>query len=101
MGDTPQIEPFEEWAIVDLFGHQRIAGKVTTQNLGSATFVRVDVYKNGKVAFTRFFNPAAIYGIAPVGKAEAIAVAASCDPDPVKAYELERRALPGRLYEDT
>ncbi len=36
-------EKLELNAVVELFGHQRIAGKVTEQTVGSATFVRIDV----------------------------------------------------------
>ncbi|MDD2657785.1 MAG: hypothetical protein PHD04_03970 [Candidatus Pacebacteria bacterium] len=34
---------FDEWAIIDLFGHQKIAGRVSEQQIGGASFVRVDV----------------------------------------------------------
>lgn len=87
---------FDEWAVLDLFGHQRIAGHVTNQNVGSATFVRVDVpTKDGKaVAFTRFFNPSAIYSVSPVSKPVAVAVAQTIDAQPVQAWDLPaRRAL--------
>jgi hypothetical protein len=40
MADKP--ETFEEWALLELFGHQRLAGRVTEQQLGGASFVRVD-----------------------------------------------------------
>lgn len=36
-------QPFESWALVELFGHQRIAGHVTEQQIGGCQFVRVDV----------------------------------------------------------
>ena len=32
----------EMWAVVGLFGHTRVAGKVTTQALGGACLLRVD-----------------------------------------------------------
>jgi len=35
--------PAQQWAIVELFGHQRIAGAISEQQLAGATFVRVDV----------------------------------------------------------
>jgi hypothetical protein len=34
---------FDGWAIVELFGHQKIAGFVTTQYFGTACMFRVDV----------------------------------------------------------
>ena len=38
-----KTETFEHWCIVELFGHQRIAGKVSEQTIGGGAFVRVDV----------------------------------------------------------
>lgn len=36
-------EKFEQFAVVELFGHQIIAGKVSEQVIGGQGFVRVDV----------------------------------------------------------
>jgi hypothetical protein len=59
-------EVFESWAIVELFGHQQTAGKVTEQTIGGQGFVRVDVPTVGtNQGFTRFFGPGAIYSIIP------------------------------------
>jgi len=55
---------FEAWAIVELFGHQRIAGKLTEQSIGGAHFVRVDVPDvDGRSGFTKLYTQGAIYGI--------------------------------------
>ncbi len=40
---TAEAEQFESWAIVELFGHQKIAGKLTEQTIGGCHFIRVDV----------------------------------------------------------
>lgn len=54
-------------ALVELFGHQRIAGKVSEQVIAGVGFIRVDVPETiRKPAYTRFFNPSAVYGITPV-----------------------------------
>lgn len=51
-------------AVVELFGHQKMAGKVTEQSIGPSTFVRIDVPEtNHQPAFTRLLNPSAIYAI--------------------------------------
>ena len=60
---------FEEWAVLELFGHQRLAGLVSEVQLGGASFVRVDVPEDGKKKgwkLTKMYNPSAIYSIAPV-----------------------------------
>lgn len=60
-------EKIELFAIVELFGHTRISGKVTDQSIGGSTFVRVDVPDTSvQPKFTRFLNPSAIYAINPV-----------------------------------
>lgn len=35
------MEKFEEWAIIDLFGHQKIAGRISEQQIGGSSFVHV------------------------------------------------------------
>lgn len=60
------LEKLELFAIVDLFGHQRLAGKVTEQTVGSSTFVRIDVPETkSQPKFSRLVNPTAIYAINP------------------------------------
>lgn len=80
----------EQWAVVDLFGHQRIAGKVSEQTFGSGALVRVDVPECGdRPGFTRLFGNGAIYSISFVDEALARKVAATLRPEPVQPYELE------------
>jgi hypothetical protein len=55
-------EKFEAWAIVELFGHQRVAGKLAEQTVGGETFIRVDI-PQGESAYTRLFGKGAIYCI--------------------------------------
>ena len=59
-------EPFDEWAIVELFGHQKVAGKVTAQTIGGTQFIRVDVPEIKSIdlpKMTKFYQPGAIYTI--------------------------------------
>jgi len=41
--DAPQQARFEGWAIVDVMGHQRYVGFVTTEAYGQAVLFRIDV----------------------------------------------------------
>jgi len=41
--ETPQITKFEGWAVVEMFGHQKEIGYVTTQYFGSACLFQCDV----------------------------------------------------------
>jgi hypothetical protein len=34
---------FDQWCIVELFGHTKIAGKVSEAQIGGQSFIRVDV----------------------------------------------------------
>lgn len=59
IGGIVNQERFEEWAILELFGHQRFAGRVSEALIGGAPFVRLDVPEaNGVPGFTRFFGTA-------------------------------------------
>lgn len=72
---------FEIWAVVDLFGHTKVAGKVSEQQLGGKGFIRIDVPATpSQPEHTRFYGPAAIYSIIPVDEQVARAVAAQLYP---------------------
>ncbi len=84
---------FDCFCIVELFGHARIAGRVTEQVIGGQGFVRVDVpalpkdrYNEETPAFTRFFGPGAIYSITPVDEETMIRAAQSMRVAPVNVY---------------
>jgi len=63
--ETP--EKFESWAIVELFGHNQIAGKCSEQNIAGTNMLRIDVPETSKnSAFTRLLGHGAIYAINPV-----------------------------------
>lgn len=66
---------FDSWAIVELFGHQKIAGRVSEQPMAGTTFLRVEVPEtNRSAAYTRLFGAGAIYGITPCTEEEATSI---------------------------
>ena len=82
-------DSFDQWAIVELFGHQRIAGRVTEAQVGGCQFVRVDVPAvDENEAFTRLLGQGAIYAINIVSEDVARAAAASYRSVPVSTYEI-------------
>ena len=84
---------FESWALVELFGHQKIVGKVTEASLAGGAFIRVDVPAvDGNPAFTRFYGPGAIYSINPVTEEIAKDLLTQYRNVPVKSYELTKLA---------
>lgn len=103
--NTVQTEQqaFEQWAVIEIFGHQRIAGKVSEQAIGGCAFVRVDVpdlpektvdhYGTPKVmppiaGYTKLYGNGAIYSMTFVDEAIAKAAAAELRVMPVDSYTL-------------
>lgn len=86
-------EKFEEWAIVELFGHQKIAGRISEQQVGGASFVRVDVPEiDGQPPFTKLFGNGAIYAITITDEQTARAAAQYWKPVPMDRWTLENIA---------
>lgn len=88
---------FDQWAIVELFGHQRIAGRVSEQTIGGQAFVRVDVPAFEAVgnepptqAFTKLFGNGAIYGMTFVDEPTAKLTGRQLRVQPISTYELKR-----------
>lgn len=90
-------QTFEQWAIVELMGHQKMSGLVTEQNIAGKGFIRVDVYDEAgeSVMLTRFINPDSIYAINPVERSIALAMTARTHR-PVQEYEVRSILPPAR-----
>lgn len=117
-----QQAKFDGWAIVEVFGHQRYAGYVTTEAYGQAVLFRVEVppldereritkhyeYVDGRSVppgstvqeqavqgFTKFFGAGAIYGITPCTQEAAEKALAAMQTRKLTLIKLgEERALP-------
>lgn len=84
-----QTEKLELFAIIELFGHQRISGKVSEQTVGSSTFVRIDVPETSiSPKFTRIVNPTAVYAINPVTEEVMIEMAEKISVKPIDAWDI-------------
>jgi len=63
---------FTGWAIVELFGHKKLAGYVSSQVVAGGSMVRIDVPETpadrqpATQQYTKLVGVAAIYGITPV-----------------------------------
>lgn len=94
-------EKFEQFAIVELFGHMVIVGKVTEEAISGQGFIRVDVPETEKSkAFTKFYGPGAIYAITPCDEATMLAAANGLKTIPVDPWSLNLPAFP-RIFEDS
>lgn len=75
---------FEEWAVLELMGHRRLAGRVSEETIGGAAFIRIDVPGGA----TQFYAPGAVYCITPTSEEIARQFAEGNKPRPVERYEL-------------
>lgn len=103
---------FEEWVIIELLGHRRLAGYLTEQQLAGAGFLRLDVPGDKPcgtcggmprpevpcpacrglgvaLTATQLYSPSAVYAINPTTQEIATAVARGNRPAPVHRWELE------------
>jgi hypothetical protein len=82
-------EKFDQFAVVELFGHQVIAGKVSEQVIGGQGFVRVDVPAiEGQEAFTKFYGAGAIYAITPCDEETALLSVMGLKRKPIDVWKL-------------
>jgi hypothetical protein len=82
-------EKFEIFALISLFGHKRLAGKVTLMNLGNSTLLRVDIPETKLIpAFTKFINPSAIYTMDPITSELMQTMAESIKEQPIESYNI-------------
>lgn len=107
--DQQQNSHFEGWAVVEMFGHQKVAGYVSTEHYGQAALFRVDspelperefelkrpTYMEGEYvpagskvkrpsepAFSKLVGPGAVYAMNP------------CTEEVVREFIENNRRLP-------
>jgi len=84
-------EKFDIYALIELFGHTRIAGRVTERNVGGASFLQVDVPETElNPSFTRLLNPSAIYAINPVTEEVAHFYAKNLNVKPIESWDINK-----------
>lgn len=85
-----QEEGFSQWAIVELMGHKKVAGKVTKDITFGSPILRIDVPPTEAYpAFTQYYGVSAIYCMTPVSVEVACLVAGNLKVDPVSVYAPE------------
>jgi hypothetical protein len=114
--DQPTTK-FENWAVVELFGHQREAGYVTTQYFGDKAMFQIDVpelkereyelkspcwidgtlaavgskvKKQAKEGRSRLVNPGAVYAMNPCSEAAVLTMLEEMAPRSIKIVELAK-----------
>lgn len=82
---------FRHWCIVELFGHSKIAGFCTQENIFGTNMLRVDVPETDtQPAFTKYFGSAAIYAVNPVDLFTAVTCAKSLNLGQVQSWNAEQ-----------
>lgn len=85
-----QKQTFKLWCIVELFGHSRIAGHCTEENIAGSNMLRVDVPETKtQPAFTKYYGSSSIYGITPVDENTALIAAENIQMAPVQTWNGE------------
>jgi hypothetical protein len=89
-------DKLETWAVVEVFGHDRIAGFLTEQEWAGVAFFRVDVPEvDGEPGYSKFFNPSSVYSWVPVTEEVARAAVISFAVRPLGTWTPSvLRALP-------
>lgn len=90
---------FDSWAIVELMGHRKLAGRVSEQIVAGVPLLRIDVPDAGpKIpGFTTFYGASSIYSLTPTTEEICRAYSATHRERPIQAYELPAlKAAPER-----
>lgn len=87
-----QLDPFDEWAIVELMGRRRLSGRIRETQQAGAGIYRLDIPEvDDHRAETHYYSPGAIYAIHPTTEQLARAAAAhfAFRPEPIERWELK------------
>ncbi len=92
MTTSDQPAALDTWAVLDLFGRQKAAGRVCEVKIAGKDFLRLHIpTQDGRQARTIDYNPDAVYGIEHVDEETARAAAKLDQPPlPVEAWSARR-----------
>ena len=81
----------ETYCLLELMGHQKVAGLLTETTIAGKGMLRVDIpNEKGQTIHTRFYSPDAVYSISPVDRQICIGIAVKCNVRPVTIYDLAK-----------
>jgi hypothetical protein len=82
-------QTFNEWAIVEIMGHQKFAGRVSEQIVAGSALLRIDIPTQGdQPGFSKLFGMSSVYAITPTTEQIATAVASKLRQVPIGIYDL-------------
>lgn len=83
----------DEWCIVELLGHRRLAARVREVTIAGAGMLRLDEpATTNTAARTQYVNPASIYALHPTTEAIVTTMCADWATEPVNRWDLQRAA---------
>lgn len=84
-----ETSSFDEWVILEILGHRRLAGRVTEVTIADGAFLRIDIPGgDGQAPMTQYYAASSVYAITPTTEALARRAAALFRPAPVSRWEL-------------
>jgi hypothetical protein len=92
--ETTTVKTFDSWAVVELMGHVKWAGKVSEEVVFGTPMVRIDVPETSRQpAFTKFYGANSIYCLTPTTEEVAKRVAETIYGTPIVGYIPPSRQL--------
>ena len=85
-------EETASFAVVELMGHVRLAGRISEEERFGGKYGRIDIPQDDGSWVTQYFGAQSVYRITPVTEEVARAVAKRSQPEPAYAWDV-RRAL--------
>lgn len=99
--DPPKTPPREPepavWAVVELMGHVRLAGRLSEEEKFGGKLGRLDIPQEDGSFVTQFFGAGSVYRITVVAEAVARHVAKGASPAPVSPWDFPK-ALPAASH---
>lgn len=87
------------WAIVELMGHVKLAGRLTEEEKFGTKMGRLDIpVEEGFV--TKFFGGSSVYSITFVTEAVARHVAKGNQPEPVRPWDFPKQLAAAAVHSD-
>jgi hypothetical protein len=80
-------DKFEQWANVELMGHQRVVGRCTEEMIAGSPMLRVDI-PDGETFTTSYFGSSAIYRLTVISEEVGRKLCSKISQAPSFAWEL-------------
>lgn len=86
---------FDEWCIVELMGHRRVAARVREATIAGHGYLRLDEPAvGGQPGRTQYVSPGSVYAMHPTTEELVRAMASKWRTAPVQRYELPAATTP-------